>query len=84
MGEPDLLIPVSRATNPPLDLHTCRVRHDRWRSGDGPRLTGMSEFMRTLETLNKPACAAMVTGAQTSYTLLLADPRASRQVRMRT
>lgn len=73
LREPHSLIPVTRAANPPLDLDTYRVRRDRWKAGDGPPLTGMTEFMRTLEVLNEPACATTVTGASTSYTFLL-DP----------
>lgn len=71
MREPSLLIPVGHAANPPLDLHTYRVRRDRWEAGEGPRLTGMSDFMQTLEGLEEPACATTVTGVSTSYTFLL-------------
>jgi hypothetical protein len=69
--EPDLLVPVSPPSTPALDISTYRVRLDRWESGDGPRLTGMREFLRALETLTVPTRAAVVSGRTTTYTLLL-------------
>jgi hypothetical protein len=71
MREPNLLIPVSAPGTSPLDVHTYRVRRDRWEAGDGPRITGMREFVETLETLSTPSRAAIVKGRRTTYTFLL-------------
>ena len=54
MREPKLLIPVGAASVPALDLPTYRARLERWEAGKGPRLTGMREFVRTLEDLDTP------------------------------
>jgi hypothetical protein len=71
MREPHLLIPVGAASVPALDLTTYRARLQRWEAGEGPRLTGMREFVRTLEGLDTPARGAMVEGATTRYALIL-------------
>lgn len=63
LREPNLLIPVSPAENPPLDLHTYRVRSDRWEAGQRPRLLGISAFVRTLEELAEPANARRLHAA---------------------
>ncbi|MDH2413835.1 hypothetical protein [Nocardioides sp. CER19] len=69
--EPHCLVPVSVATVPALDVHAYRVRLERWERGEGPRLTGMREFVRVLETYPAPARAVGVTGTTTTYTFLL-------------
>lgn len=71
MREPDLLINVGAASVPALDLQTYRVRLERWEAGEGPRLTGMRQFVSTLEGLDAPARAAMVEGATTRYAFVL-------------
>jgi hypothetical protein len=71
MREPHLLIPVGAASVPALDLTTYRARLQRWEAGEGPRLTGMREFVSTLEGLDTPARGAMVEGATTRYALIL-------------
>jgi len=71
MREPNLLIPVGAASAPALDLPTYRARLERWEAGEGPRLTGMREFVRTLEDLDRPARGVMVEGATTRYAFVL-------------
>ena len=75
--EPDLLVAVSNAALPALDLQTYQVRLQRWEDGRGPRLTGIREFVYALETLTEPTRAATVSGAVTTYTFLL-DAELSR------
>jgi hypothetical protein len=77
MREPELLIPVGAASVNPLDLPTYSARLERWEAGEGPRLTGMREFVHTLEALDSPARAAAVEGATTRYAFLL-DAEMSR------
>jgi hypothetical protein len=72
--DPHLLVPVTDAASPPLDVHTYRVRFQRWEEGTGPRLTGIQEFVQVLETLDAPARAATVSGERTTYTFLLDAP----------
>lgn len=71
MREPDLLIPVGAASVPALDVPTYRARLQRWEAGVGPRLTGMREFVRTLENLDVPARGVMVEGTTTRYAFVL-------------
>ncbi|MEV0794400.1 hypothetical protein [Kribbella sp. NPDC050459] len=54
MREPSLLIRLPSSSTPRLDLHTYRVRRDRWESGEGAHLTGMGVFMAVLESLTEP------------------------------
>lgn len=70
-AEPALLVKVTAPSVPPLDLHTYQVRLERWEAGDGPHLTGMREFVRTLATITVPTRAAVVHGTSTTYTFLL-------------
>jgi hypothetical protein len=72
--DPHLHVPMTGAASPPLDVHTYRVRFQRWEEGTGPRLTGIQEFVQVLETLDAPARAATVSGERTSYTFLLDAP----------
>lgn len=55
------------ASVPALDLTAYLARLERWEAGEGPRLTGMREFMRILEALDTSARGAMVEGATTRY-----------------
>lgn len=71
LREPTMLVSVSAAQTPALDLTTYRVRMERWEDGQGPRLAGMREFVNALETLTEPTRAATVSGARTTYTFLL-------------
>lgn len=68
-----MLVPVSEASVPALDVPTYRARLRRWQEGQGPRLTGMPEFVRTLETRTTPTRAVVVSGERTTYTFLLDD-----------
>jgi hypothetical protein len=77
MREPSLLIRLGTPSTQPLDLNTYRSRRDRWERGEGPRLTGMAEFMAVLESLTEPARAVGVQGQRTTYMFLL-DPGATR------
>ena len=70
-AEPALLVNVTAPSVPPLDLHTYQSRLERWETGEGPRLTGMREFVRTLATVTVPTRAAVVSGTSTTYTFLL-------------
>jgi hypothetical protein len=72
--EPHLLVPVTDAATPALELHTYRIRLERWESGQGPRLTGMREFVHALEALTVPTRAATISGEMTTYTFLLDAP----------
>jgi hypothetical protein len=69
--EPHLLVEVTDAAVPALDVQTYRVRLKRWEEGRGPRLTGIREFVHALETLTAPTRAATVSGKTTAYTFLL-------------
>ncbi|CAM3520305.1 hypothetical protein [Nocardioides zeicaulis] len=71
MAEPALMVNVSSPSVPPLDLHTYQVRLARWEAGEGPRLTGMPEFVQALATTTVPTRAAVVSGTSTTYTFLL-------------
>ena len=71
MREPSLLVRIGAASIPPLDLPTYRARLERWEAGEGPRLTGMPEFVRTLESLDTPSRGAIVEGATTRYAFVL-------------
>jgi hypothetical protein len=77
MREPSLLIRLGRPSTRPLDLNTYRIRRARWERGEGPRLTGMGEFMAVLESLTEPAGAVAIQGERTTYQFLL-DPGATR------
>lgn len=71
MREPSLLIRVGAPSIPALDLPTYRARLARWENGEGPRLTGMRQFVRMLEALDIPARTATVEGATTTYVFVL-------------
>jgi hypothetical protein len=60
--ETHLLVVVEDAALPALDLHTYRVRLERWEGGQGHRLTGIRQFVHALETLIVPTRAATVSG----------------------
>jgi hypothetical protein len=75
--ESNMLVAVTDAAMPALDLHTYRVRLERREDGQGPRLTGMREFVHAVETLTVPTRAATVSGKRTTYTFLL-DASVSR------
>lgn len=65
------LIPVTEASLPPLDIATYEVRLERWREGEGPRLTGIEEFVSALHSLEEPARTVTLSGAVTTYVYLL-------------
>ena len=69
--EPALLVNVTAPFVPPLDLPTYQARLKRWEAGEGPRLTGMREFVHALATAAEPTRAAVVSGTSTTYTILL-------------
>jgi hypothetical protein len=71
MQEQNVPISLSGPSVRPLDLPTYRIRRDRWEAGEGPRLTGMRQFMDALESLAEPARVATVRGRRTNYVFLI-------------
>lgn len=71
MRSPHELIPVTEASMSPLDVATYEVRLERWREGDGPRLTGVEEFLAVLRVLDTPTRAVTIRGEVTTYVYLL-------------
>lgn len=79
MRSPTELIPVTEASLTPLDIATYKIRLERWRQGDGPRLTGIEDFLATLRALDEPTRAVTVTGEVTTYVYLL-DAEMTRSI----
>lgn len=52
-------------------MSTYRIRGNRWEAGEGPRLTGMPQFMDDLEYLAGLARVATVLGKRTTYMFLI-------------
>jgi hypothetical protein len=50
---------------------TYEIRFARRRDGEGPRLTGIEEFMEVLTSLTTAASAVSVRGESTTYCFLL-------------
>jgi hypothetical protein len=71
MRSPTELIPVTEASMAPLDVATYEVRLERWRRGEGPRLTGIEDFVARLRSLGRPTRAVTVIGELTTYVYLL-------------
>jgi hypothetical protein len=69
--EQNVPISLSGPSVRPLDLPTYGIRLDRWEAGQGPRLTGMRQFMDALESLAEPARVATVRGRRTNYVFLI-------------
>jgi len=71
MRDPNVHISLSSPSVRPLDLSTYRIRRDRWEAGEGPRLTGMRQFMDALESLAEPARVGTVRGRRSNCMLLI-------------
>ena len=70
--DPDPWVRVTEPHAPAVDIPTYELRRQRWLRRDGPRLTGIDEFLDELrKTQDEPARVAAVKGRKTTYVLLM-------------